>query len=189
MNETNPIPVYVVDDDESFRSSVSYLLELNGFAPCQYESGEQFLDNLPASYEGCALIDLRMAGMSGLELQGKLKDENVRLSLIFISGHGDIQSAVLAVKRGAFDFIEKPFANDDLIKLIKSAINGSSAKLRALSPREAEVFELVVEGLVSKTIAERLNISERTVEFHRSNMMKKLGAFTLADLIVISKGD
>jgi len=189
MKEEQSQQVYVVDDDERFRNSLCYLLEENNLNPVPFSSAEHFLDNLPPANRGCLLLDLRMTGISGLELQAELKNRKFRIPIIFISGHGDIQTAVHAVKLGAFDFIEKPFKNDQLIQLTIKALNSGSVDLQKLSPRETEVFDHLVEGQISKTIAAEIGISERTVEFHRGNIMKKLNASTLAELISLSKVD
>ena len=188
--------VFVVDDDEGVRDGLSLLLETVG-QPCElYESGHEFLDAYDQDRRGCLVLDIRMPRMTGLDLQAKLIEMGSSLPIIFITGHGDIPMAVEAMRRGALDFIRKPFREHDLLERINEALNldedahrkaldakALAEKASSLSDREREVFERVAEGMMNKVIAADLGISERTVEVHRGQVMKKLGARTLAQLV------
>ncbi|MGK0270246.1 MAG: two-component system response regulator FixJ [Cocleimonas sp.] len=189
---------YIVDDDEAIRDSMSMLLETIDLPHQCFSSANEFFEYYDGSQKGCLILDISMPGMSGLELQEKLKESNSLLPIIFITGHGDIPMAVEAMRRGALDFMRKPFQEDDLIKRIQQAFdseaNTRSArdikqlmldKLALLTSREKQVFDLVTEGQANKSIAYDLGISERTVEVHRSQAMKKLEARTLAQLVRI----
>ena len=188
--------VFVVDDDEGVREGLSLLLSTIG-QPCElYESALEFLDKYDNSKDGCLVLDIRMPRMTGLDLQEKLIEKRSRLPVIFITGHGDIPMAVEAMRRGAVDFIRKPFREHDLLDRINEALTVSDEarqktlgrqaldeKLSSLSSREWEVFERVADGDMNKVIAADLGISERTVEVHRGHVMRKLDVSTLAQLV------
>jgi FixJ family two-component response regulator len=190
--------VFVVDDDEGIREGLGLLLETVGQSYELYSSAIEFLDAYDASKGGCLVLDIRMPQMSGLDLQEKLSEQGSLLPIIFITGHGDIQMAVEAMRRGALDFIRKPFREQDLLDRINQALAFDAGKRKniaerqqlvdkvaALSEREREVFHRVANGEMNKFIAQDLGISARTVEVHRSQVMKKLGVRTLAQLVRI----
>ena len=194
MNENQR--VFVVDDDEGVRDGLSLLLATVGISCELYESARQFLDAYDADMRGCLVLDIRMPRMTGLDLQKTLLEMGSTLPIIFITGHGDIPMAVEAMRRGALDFIRKPFREHDLLERINEALNIDenahrkamdhqvlAEKLAALSDREKEVFDRVAEGQMNKVIAADLGISERTVEVHRGQVMKKLEVRTLAQLV------
>lgn len=195
---SNDQTVFIVDDDEGVRDGLSLLLETVG-QPCElYESGGDFLDAYKENRRGCLVLDIRMPRMTGLDLQKKLQEMDSTLPIIFITGHGDIPMAVEAMRRGALDFIRKPFREHDLLERINEALNIDAdahrkaldreelaGRLSALSDRELEVFDHVADGRMNKVIAADLGISERTVEVHRGQVMKKLGVTTLAQLVRI----
>jgi len=188
--------VYIVDDDPDVRESLVILMETVGQAFKEYESAHAFLQDYHGGMRGCLVADIRMPRMSGLELQEKLIDAGSLLPIIFITGHGDISLAVKAMRRGALDFIRKPFHEQNLLDRINEALDIEDGKRQAqmdkqqlverfdsLSQRELEVLELVAQGKMSKVVAADLGISERTVEAHRSHIMQKLGIHTVAQLI------
>lgn len=188
--------VNVVDNDEGVRDSLSMLLKSVDLPHRLYHSAIDFLIDLPPSPRGCLILDIRMPGMSGLELQLELRKREVTLPIIFITGHGDIGMAVEAMRHGALDFISKPYHEQDLLDRIHQALAFEAeksqalydrsellARLHTLSDRERQVFECVASGKANKVIAYDLDISERTVEVHRSQAMKKMGARTLAELV------
>ena len=190
--------VFIVDDDEGIREGLCLLLETVG-QPCElYESAVEFLEHYDPARSGCLVLDIRMPRMTGLDLQEHLIELGSTLPIIFITGHGDIPMAVEAMRRGALDFIRKPFREQDLLDRINEALEVDAGKRRqqhdeqmlldqiaSLSEREREVFDNVADGKMNKVIAIDLGISERTVEVHRANVMKKLGARTLAQLVRI----
>ncbi len=192
--------VYVVDDDEAVRDSLRWLLEGQGFRVTAFESAERFLSSLhPGSagpMAGCLIADVRMPGMSGTELHDELIRRNIQLPLIFITGHGSVPMAVNSMKKGAVDFLEKPFNDEQLCLLVTNALQrirdeGSKSVLakRAqellsrLTPREEQVLDRIVAGRLNKQIADDLDISIKTVEAHRANIMDKIEARTMADLM------
>ena len=188
--------VYIVDDDPDVRESFTILMETVGQPFREYDSAQAFLGDYHEDMRGCLVLDIRMPRMSGLELQNKLNDEGSLLPIIFITGHGDITLAVEAMRRGAIDFIRKPFHDQNLLDRINEALDLEDGKRKllmdkrqlqdrfaSLSDRELEVLELVAKGKMSKVVADDLGISERTVEAHRSHIMHKLGIHTLAQLI------
>ena len=188
--------VHLIDDDEWVRQAVAFMLTTAGFAVRVYESATAFLSALPSVQPGCIVTDVRMPGMDGLELQRELKIRGVGLPVIVITGHADVSLAVEAMKAGAVDFIEKPFNDESLLAAIRVAVERHSsdsrrsvevaaiqAKLGSLSPREREVLDGLIAGLPNKTIAYDLNISARTVEVHRANLMSRMAANSLADLV------
>ncbi len=188
--------VYIVDDDPDVRESLAILMDTVGQPFKEYESAPAFLEDYHAGMRGCLIVDIRMPRMSGLDLQKKLDDAGSLLPIIFITGHGDITLAVKAMRRGALDFIRKPFHEQNLLDRINEALDIEEGKrnvqmdnqrlvelFNSLSQREVEVLELVAQGKLSKMVADELDISERTVEAHRSHIMQKLGVQTLAQLI------
>ncbi len=195
--------VWIVDDDPSIRNSLRWLVESIGLAVRACESAEEFLRAWQDA-PGCLVTDLRMPGMSGLELQEALVARGVGLPVIFLTAHGEVPVAVRAVRNGAHDFVEKPFSNQQLLDGVRRAVAAdkvaregrarradATARFRSLSTREIEVMERIVEGKANKEIAAALDLSTKTVEFHRANVMKKMGAESLAGLIhtvLIAKG-
>lgn len=188
--------VYIVDDDTDVREGFGLLMETVGQRTKAYETAVAFLQDYHDGMRGCLVLDIRMPRMSGLELQQKLLERNTLLPIIFITGHGDVPLAVEAMRRGALDFIRKPFREQDLLDRINEALAIEDGKRRtqvdkqklveqfdSLSEREREVLELVADGKMNKVIAQDLGISERTVEVHRSHIMHKLGVQTLAQLV------
>lgn len=188
--------VYIVDDDSDVRESFTILMETVGQPFKEYDSALAFLNDYHEDMRGCLVLDIRMPRMSGLDLQNKLNDDGSLLPIIFITGHGDITLAVEAMRRGAIDFIRKPFHEQNLLDRINEALDLEDGKRKllmdkrqlqdrfnSLSDRELEVLELVAQGKMSKVVADDLGISERTVEAHRSHIMHKLGIHTLAQLI------
>ena len=188
--------VYIVDDDEGVREGLSLLLDTVGQSCELFSSAYEFLDAYEEDKSGCLVLDIRMPRMTGLDLQEKLIEMGSQLPIIFITGHGDIPMAVDAMRRGALDFIRKPFREHDLLGRINEALDSDSSsrrktldhqalrdKLASLSKRESEVFERVADGEMNKVIAIDLGISERTVEVHRSQVMHKIGVRTLAQLV------
>ncbi len=193
--------VYVVDDDEAVRDSVQWLLEGQDFRVRCFESAEVFLARYDPREVACAIIDIRMNGMSGLDLQDRLLERQSPLPLAFITGHGDVPLAVDTMKKGAMDFIQKPFKEDELVTLVERMLEQArtsfaehqqaanrDALLAKLTGREAQVLERIVAGRLNKQIADDLGISIKTVEAHRANIMEKLGANTVADLLKIALG-
>jgi FixJ family two-component response regulator len=200
MNEKPPDPlVFVVDDEPAIRDSLALLLRSVGLPTRTFESAQAFLDAFQPVPNSCLLADVRMPGMSGLELQERLRDRGERLPVIVLTGHGDIAMAVRAMKAGAADFIEKPYNDQVLIDAVHRALAearapqgaaspgadraGIEARMATLSPREREVMQLVVEGRPNKVIATRLGLSTRTVEVHRAKVMEKMAARSLAELV------
>ena len=191
--------VHLVDDDEAIRRSVGFMLKTSGFHVRTYESGDDLLKSASNLEAGCILLDIRMPGMDGLELQAALRDKGIGLPVIIMTGHGDVTLAVQAMKAGAVDFIEKPFEKAVLLSAIdhglerlrRSAANVDRAdeaavRLQVLTPREREVLDGLAKGLPNKTIAYDLGISPRTVEIHRANLMSKLGVKSLSEALRIA---
>ena len=187
--------VYIVDDDEAVRDSLRWLLEANGYRVRAFASAESFLDEYDAAQVGVLIADVRMPGMSGLELQEQLIARNAPLPIVFITGHGDVPKAVSALKKGARDFVEKPFNDNDLVDRVIEALAfdaaqrereagqaGVAARLATLTQRERQVMELVVAGKLNKVIADDLGISMRTVEVHRAHVFEKMGVKTAVEL-------
>ncbi len=188
--------VFVLDDDEAVRDSLRALLESAGLEVELFESGQDFLDDLDPASTGCLILDVRMPGLSGLEIQQKLTERRNSLPVIIITGHGDIPMAVKAMSAGAVDFIEKPFADDTLLKSVKRAlsqpkknlVDPESAgdlerRLGRLTPREREVLGQLVIGNPNKVIAHELGISPRTIEIHRARVIEKMNARNLSHLV------
>ena len=195
MSAKNPT-VFVVDDDEAIRDSLNMVLDTVSLNAVTFSSGDEFLEAYDAGWEGCILLDIRMPGTSGMELQKRLVENGCRLPIIFITGHGDIPMAVEAMHVGAFDFIQKPFRDQDLLDRIDQALSAREEQeqqfarkrtiekqLKTLTPREHEVMKLVVNGAANKVIAMDLGVSQRTVEIHRARAMKKMRARSLAELV------
>lgn len=178
----------IVDDEETVRNSESFTLRVAGIQTVVYESAEDFLEHDDMRHPGCVVLDVRMPGMSGLELQEEMTRRGIDLPILFISGHGDIPMAVAALKRGAHDFCEKPVAPDKFRAAVREIIEANVASRRAaiesagkrelydsLTPREADILKLVAQNLLNREIAEKLGIQEHTVKIHRSNGCRKLG--------------
>lgn len=196
MTSTSDRSVYVVDDDEAVRDSLKALLESSGFAVTAFASAEAALDRCRDVGNGCLVVDVRMPGMTGIELQDKLRERGIDIPVIVVTGHGDIPLAVKAMKSGAVDFIEKPFANDRILQAVEHALasrraagterGGESAAkslVDKLTAREKEVLEFLASGYANKEIAAALNISPRTVEIHRSRVIEKLNAPSMSHLV------
>jgi two-component system response regulator FixJ len=188
--------IYIVDDDRAVRASLSALFEANGYTGRIFSSAQEFLAAAPSLHTGCLIADIRMPGMDGLEMQQRLIERGLPFPFVVITGHGDVSLAVRAMKAGALDFIEKPFAADIILGRAKSALDGlgaarqvdgltatATARLKLLSPREREVLEGLLTGLSNKSIAYELRISPRTVEIHRARVMEKMGARSLSELV------
>ena len=195
-SSTSEQRIYIVDDDEALRDSLAWLLDSAGYLTQSYDSAEAFLEDYNDQLTGCALLDVRMPGMSGLELFDRLCDLHATLPVIFITGHGDVPMAVAALKRGAADFIEKPFNDEDMLALISQCLTVEkegrdrrrqdaevARRLDLLTQREREVLELIIAGKLNKQIADSLGISIKTVEVHRARVMEKMGANSLAELV------
>ncbi len=193
--------VYVVDDDEAVRDSVQWLLEGQDFRVRCFESAEVFLARYDPREVACLIADIRMDGMSGLELQDRLIERKSPMPIAFITGHGAVPLAVDTMKKGALDFIQKPFKEEQLVPLVERMLDEArtmfaehqqaasrEALLGKLTGREAQVLERIVAGRLNKQIADDLGISIKTVEAHRANIMEKLGANTVADLLKIALG-
>ena len=191
--------VHVVDDDRAVRDSLSFLMKSVGFESMAYDSAEAFLAKADLNRPGCLIVDIRMQGMSGLELQQLLNERSSKLPVIIITGHGDVPMAVQAMKAGAVDFLEKPYDNQLLIARIRLCLQQISkaqdkenrvakekSRLAQLTPRELEVMKLLVAGKHNKAIADDLDISVRTAEAHRAKVMKKLHADSLSDIVRIA---
>jgi FixJ family two-component response regulator len=188
--------VFVVDDDEAVRNSLCLLLKSLGMPAVAHESAESFLAAYDDEQPGCIVLDVRMPGMSGPELQDALNRRGAPIPVIFITGHGDVPMAVEAMRHGAVDFLQKPFSDKDLVNRIQLALAADQrnreaigaldeirARIAALTPRERQVLELVTQGKSNKVIAGDLGASQRTVEIHRSHVMEKMGANSLAQLV------
>ena len=193
--------VYIVDDDDAFRDSLRWLLESAGFRVEAHAGAESFLAAVRHGAGVCLVLDVRMPGISGPELQEELAKRALALPLIFVTGHGDVPMAVESMKKGALDFIQKPFKEDQLVTLVERMLEHAreaftthqqavsrDALLSKLTSREAQVLERIVAGRLNKQIADDLGISIKTVEAHRANIMEKLNANTVADLLKIALG-
>jgi FixJ family two-component response regulator len=188
--------VYVIDDDDAVRRSIRLLLKSVGLSAAAFASAQEFLAVFDPEQPGCALVDVRMPGMSGLELQHELNLRGALVPIVFVTGHGDIPMAVEAIQQGAFDFLQKPFRDQDLLGRVQRAlehdrvnrtesrqIDAIRMRLECLTPREREVFELVTSGRRNKVMATELGVSQRTIEIHRARVMDKMGAASLAQLV------
>ena len=193
--------VYVVDDDEAVRDSLQWLLEGKDYRVRCFESAEVFLERYDPKEVACLIVDVRMEGMSGLDLQNRLVENHSPLPVVFITGHGDVPMAVDTMKKGAMDFIQKPFDEVKLVSLVERMLDHArqsfsvhqqavnrDALLSKLTVREGQVLERIVAGRLNKQIADDLGISIKTVEAHRANIMEKLNANTVADLLKIALG-
>lgn len=192
--------VHIVDDDFSVRTAVSRVLRASGYNVSQYDSADQLLENLPAAARGCILLDLQMPGLNGSQLQEALSKIEFELPIIFLSGHGDIPASVRAIKAGAEDFLSKPASKKVLVEAVERALkryDGMHERhvrltalrecFSALTPREHQVFALVVRGKLNKQIAYELGTSERTIKAHRHGIMEKFKAKSLAELVSIAE--
>jgi FixJ family two-component response regulator len=195
MKEHPPV-VFIVDDDEAVRGSLRLLLKSVGLTPNAMGSAREFLTRYDSTQPGCLVLDVRMPEMSGLELQEQLNLQGAVIPVIFITGHGDVPMAVEAMQAGAFDFLQKPFRDQDLIDRIQRALekdrsnrtalterNTIRERLESLTPREREVLTMVTSGKANKVMASDLGVSQRTVEIHRARVMEKMGAGSLAQLV------
>jgi two-component system, LuxR family, response regulator FixJ len=195
MPERSPI-VFIVDDDEAVRSSLRLLIKSVGLIPSALGSAREFLEHYDPAQPGCLVLDVRMPEMSGLELQEHLNRQGAIIPVIFITGHGDVPMAVEAMQAGAFDFLPKPFRDQDLINRVQRALEKDRAnravlnerslireRLESLTPREREVLDMVSSGKPNKIMAADLGVSQRTVEIHRARVMEKMGASSLAQLV------
>lgn len=194
-NESKPV-VHIVDDDDAVRDSLALLMSSVGIQAQQYASGTDFLDSSPPDTPGCVIMDVRMPGLSGLQLFKKMNRRRMSWPVLFITGHGDVPMAVEAMRDGAFDFIQKPFRENELLERVQQAIAqdradrvqeselaGIKDRLESLTAREQDVLQRIVDGCANKVIAIDLDISQRTVEQHRARVMEKMQARSLAHLI------
>ena len=195
MATSDPI-IFVVDDDEAVRLSTEMLVRSMGLRAESFDSAAEFLEDFDPQQPGCVILDIRMPGMSGLELQEHLNELGAKIPVIFVTGHGDVPMAVKAMKAGAVDFLQKPFRDQELIDRVHSALDRDSehreesearsriqAHVDTLTSREIEVMDQVVEGRANKEIAFELGLSPRTVEIHRARVMSKMKAESLPDLV------
>ena len=193
--------VYVVDDDEAVRDSLQWLLEGKDYRVRCFDSAESFLSRYDPREVACLIVDIRMPGITGLELQDRLLERKSPLPIVFITGHGDVPMAVTTMKKGAMDFIPKPFKEEELLSVVERMLDQAreafadyqhaanrDALMGKLTAREAQVLERIVAGRLNKQIADDLGISIKTVEAHRANIMEKLNANTVADLLKIALG-
>ena len=193
--------IYVVDDDEAVRDSLQWLLEGKDYRVRCFDSAESFLSRYDPREVACLLVDIRMPGISGLELQDRLIERKSPLPVVFITGHGDVPMAVTTMKKGAMDFIPKPFKEEELLSVVERMLDQAresfadfqhaanrDALMGKLTARESQVLERIVAGRLNKQIADDLGISIKTVEAHRANIMEKLNANTVADLLKIALG-
>jgi two-component system response regulator TtrR len=197
MNAGDTKPTaYVVDDDEAIRTLWRWLMESNGIAVQTFGTAAEFIAAYKEGGLACLVLDVRLPGMSGLELQDYLKREGIEIPIVFVSGHGDVPTAVSALKGGAVDFIQKPFGYREVLQIIQRAFERDAEirekrakrsqvteRVAALTEREREVMQRVIEGKLNKVIADELGISMKTVEFHRAKVMEKMGADSVAGLV------
>jgi len=198
MSESDQV-VFVVDDDDAVRGSLRMLLNSVGLKSALFPSAAAFLAEVTGRQGGCVLLDIRMPGMSGMELFEQMCAKGMRQPVIFITGHGDVPMAVRAIKKGAFDFLQKPFNDQDLLDRVQAALREDTARRNSdverqmlrvrhdrLTPREREIMERVVAGQANKVIAIDLGLSERTVELHRAHVMEKMEVRSLAELVAMT---
>ena len=190
---------YVVDDDESIRALWRWLMESNGIAVKTFATAAAFIESYRSGDAGCLVLDLKLPGMSGLELQEYLHGRDIEIPIVFVTGHGDVPAAVSALKGGAVDFIQKPFSYKDVLSVIEKAFERDAkirekrtrqsriaGRLATLTEREQEVLQRVIEGKPNKIIASELDISVKTVEFHRAKVMEKTDVDSVAELVQIA---
>ncbi|HEY3277660.1 MAG TPA: response regulator transcription factor [Syntrophorhabdaceae bacterium] len=195
MEEEKPV-IFVIDDNPSVRTSLSRLLLSMGFFVETFASAGEFMERGEFDRGGCIVLDVRMPGLSGLDLQDVLAGADYSMPIVFITGHGDISTSVRAMKKGAVDFLTKPFDDEDLLEAVKSALEKNKKvrqkqaemreirdRMEQLTPRQQEILRYVITGMLNKQIAYKLNISEKTVKVHRGNVMEKLGVGSIADLV------
>ena len=188
--------VYVIDDDEAVRDSLRMLLRSVGLPVVCFDAGQTFLDQVELNAPGCLVLDIRMPGISGMELAQRMREQDSLMPIIFITGHGDVPMAVEAMKLGALDFLQKPFRDQDLLDRIQQALQNDAerrqeiteretirARINSLTPRERQVLDMILEGKANKVIAIDLELSQRTVEIHRARVMEKMQARSLATLV------
>jgi len=188
--------VYVVEDDEAVRDSLQLMLRSAGLSVATYGNANDFLDDWNESMAGCIVLDIRMPGMDGMELQKHLNERHSLLPIIFVTGHGDVPMAVEAMKHGAVEFIQKPYREEELLDKIQRALEKDAdqreslnrrqeivRRIETLTPREREIMDRMIAGQANKVIAIELDISQRTVEIHRSRVMHKMGTHSLAHLV------
>jgi len=198
MNEST---VFIVDDDEAIRDSLRWMLKSRGVASRSWDSAEAFLEAYDGAMQGCLVLDIRMEGMSGLELFDRLRALECPLPVIFLTGHADVPMAVAALKKGAHDFVEKPFNDNDLVDKIaaalakaailrdrSAAVQSLTHRLATLSQREREVMDLILAGKANKVIADDLRIAMRTVEVHRARVLEKMGVRSAVELSQLLAG-
>jgi RNA polymerase sigma factor (sigma-70 family) len=199
MSDPSPL-IHVVDDDAAYRTAVARLLEASGYRVALYASAAQLLATSPPAEPGCIVLDVQMDGLTGLELQERLAAAGNRLPIVFLTGHADVPSSVRAMKAGAEDFLTKPAPKDVLLAAVQRAlarfrataesdekIGALRARLAKLTPREREVFGLVVRGKLNKQIAHELGTSERTIKAHRHSIVNKLQAQSVAELVLLAE--
>jgi len=192
---------YVVEDDESIRTLWTWLMESNGISVRTFHSAPEFIAAYQPGAPGCLVLDLRLPGMSGLELQEHLKRNRVDIPIVFVTAHGDVRTAVTAIKEGAVDFIEKPFSYRQAVSIVEKAFQRDAesrerrarqerigGRIAALTERERAVLRRVIEGKQNKVIADELTISVKTVEFHRAKLMEKMGVDSVAELVQLTLG-
>jgi len=185
-----------VDDDEAVRGALRLLMKSVGHEAKTFDSGNKFLATCSSGVSGCLILDIRMPGMSGLELQKNLQQRGVNIPIIFITGHGDVPMAVQAMKRGAMEFLQKPFREQDLVDLVNQALEKNEQshelalqrmeiepRIAKLTARERQIMDMIVQGKANKVIAIELGVSQRTVETHRTRIMRKMQAKSLAQLV------
>jgi RNA polymerase sigma factor (sigma-70 family) len=193
---TLPGTVFVVDDDPSVRKALARLCQSAGLKVKAFASAREFLDSGAPESPACLVLDVRMPGLSGLDLQGELAARNIQTPIVFITGQGDIPTSVRAMKAGAVDFLTKPFRNKNLVAVIRDALGKDvrlkseqgerdqvQQRLETLTPRERQVFELVIKGLLNKQIAAELGASEQTIKVHRAHLMEKMQLASVAELV------
>lgn len=191
-----PQTVFVVDDDDAVRTMLTLLLKSAGLSVASAGSAQEFLSTYDVAHPGCLVLDVRMPGMNGLALQHELNARGATIPVIFITGHGDIPTVVEAMQHGAFDFLQKPFRDEELLDRVQRALTRDSdyrtrlkqtdhirERFASLSPREREVLDLVTQGKANKIVAGDLGVSQRTVEIHRAHVMQKMDAGSLAELV------
>ncbi|MBS0387265.1 MAG: response regulator transcription factor [Proteobacteria bacterium] len=194
--KNHPPSVHIVDDDEAVRASLRFLIRSVGLPAQAYASAQDFLAAYDRRDPGCLVLDVRMPGMSGLELQQELNRRGATIPVVFITGHGDVPMAVEAMQQGAFDFLQKPFRDQDLLDRVQRAMARDAetrarlaaraeirTRLATLTPRETEVMQLITRGKANKVVGAELGVSQRTVEIHRAHVMEKMHASSLAELV------